>query len=102
MMSDTRRSFFKVGTALATGLGAAAANLGSAAASDQKPSQPAPPISPVQTPKMKFGNVEISRLVLGTNPFYGFSHYSGNLDHAMREWYTPAKICEIMRRAGQY
>jgi hypothetical protein len=48
---------------------------------------------------MKFGNVEVSRLILGTNPFYGYSHFNQNLDHAMRQFYTPDRVCEIMRRS---
>lgn len=56
----------------------------------------------VQVPKMKFGTAEISRLVLGTNPFYGYSHFNGNLDYAMRQWYTPDRICEVMRRCNMY
>jgi hypothetical protein len=94
-MIETRRSFLKVGTAL----GVASTASGLAAVTGPAKSEPA---APVEVPKMKFGNVEISRLVLGTNQFYGFSHYSGNLDYAMRQWYTPEKICEVLRRANQY
>ena len=100
-MFETRRSFLKVGTALASGVAGAASNLGAATGPEQNATQAAQPISPAQVPKMKFGNVEISRLILGTNQFYGFSHYSANLDHAMRQWYTPDKICEVMRRSEQ-
>ena len=51
---------------------------------------------------MKFGGVEISRLVLGTNPFYGYSHHNGNYDFEMREYYTPERIVEVMRRAQSF
>jgi hypothetical protein len=51
---------------------------------------------------MKFGNVEISRLVLGVNPFYGFAHYNNNFGNAMKEWYTQDKICEVMHRANSF
>ena len=91
-MSDTRRSFLKVGTAITAGV--AAARHAGGAKNEL--------VSPVQVPKMKFGNAEVSRLVLGTNPFYGYSHYSQNLDWAMREWYTPDRICETMRRCAPY
>jgi hypothetical protein len=91
-MSDTRRSFLKAGAALGLA-GAAAAE--TAGGTNE-------PVAPVQVPKMKFGNTEISRLVLGTNPFYGFSHYSPNLDFMMRQWYTPEKICETIRRCTTY
>jgi hypothetical protein len=56
----------------------------------------------VQVPKMKFGGVEISRLVMGSNPMYGFAHFNNNLGMAMRDWYTPDQVCEILHRANSY
>lgn len=47
---------------------------------------------------MKFGNVEVSRLILGTNPFYGFAHFNSTHGAAMREWYTPARVVEVLQR----
>ncbi len=90
-MSDTRRSFLRAGTVITAGVAAARA----AAGTNE-------PKSPVQVPKMKFGKAEVSRLVLGTNPFYGYSHFSPNLDFSMREWYTPDRICETIRRCEPY
>ena len=52
--------------------------------------------------EIKFGGVEISRLVLGVNPFYGYSHYNRNLDDSMREWYTQDRVCEVLHRANSY
>jgi hypothetical protein len=74
----------------------AAAALTQAAAFDGQP------VAPAQVPKMKFGNARISRLVLGTNPFYGFSHFNKNLDYAMRQWYTPERICDVLHRCTTY
>jgi hypothetical protein len=93
-MANTRRSFLQSGAAVA-------ASLVSASAQNQKtvPIQGGPE---VQVPKMKFGNVEISRLVLGTNQFYGYSHFNNILGYAMREWYTPDRVCEVLRRCGKY
>src|SRR5579884_2955978 len=88
-MSDTRRSFLKTGTMITAGVAAARA-------------AGREPVSRVQVPKMKFGTAEVSRLVLGTNPFYGYSHYSPNLDFSMREWYTPDRICQTIRQATEY
>jgi hypothetical protein len=51
---------------------------------------------------MKFGNAEIGRLVLGVNPMYGFCHYNNNFSGAMREWYTPDRVCEVLHRASSY
>ena len=56
----------------------------------------------IQIPKMKFGNAEISRLVLGVNPLYGFAHYNANFYAAMRDWYTREKVCEVLHRANSF
>jgi hypothetical protein len=56
----------------------------------------------VQVPKMKFGSAEISRLVLGVNPLYGFAHYNNNFSRAMRDWYTPDRVCEVLHRANSF
>ena len=77
-MSNTRREFLQSSAALALGMmGSAATTLAAepAAAAPASQSATAPgPSSYVQVPKMKFGNVEIGRLVLGVNPLYGFAH----------------------------
>jgi hypothetical protein len=57
------------------------------------------PDSEIKVPKIPFGKLEISRLILGVNPFYGFSHYNNNFSAVMREWYTQAKVLEVLRRA---
>ena len=84
-MSTTRRDFLQSSTGLAVSLpGALKAE------------------TPVQVPKMKFGGAEISRLVLGVNPFYGFAHYNRILSTVMKEWYTPANVCDVMHRCSKY
>ena len=64
--------------------------------------QAAPTASAVQVPKIKFGGVEISRMVLGVNPFYGFAHYNNNFSVVMKEWYTPDKVSAIMHQCNRY
>jgi hypothetical protein len=93
-MSNTRRSFLQNGAALAAGLTGAGATLAA--------QQAAPPQSTVQVPKMKFGGAEISRMVLGVNPFYGFAHYNNNFSAVMKEWYTEDKVCAIMHQCNRY
>jgi hypothetical protein len=56
----------------------------------------------VQVPKMKFGNVEISRLLLGCNPLHGYSHFNTSYGNAMRDWYTPERVCAVMHRANAF
>ncbi len=70
-MSDTRRDLLHSAVSFAAGTVALPA---------QQPGQ-APPTgrgaaTEVQVPKVKFGETDISRLVCGCNPFYGFSHFN--------------------------
>lgn len=62
---------------------------------------PAPAAPPL--PTTKFGKHTISRLLVGTNPFFGYSHFNGVLDRFMREWYTMDRRAEVLHaceRAG--
>lgn len=47
-------------------------------------------------PKVKFGKHEITRLIVGSNPFYGYSHFNRILDQCMREWYTQDRKMEVL------
>jgi len=51
---------------------------------------------------MKFGNVEISRMVLGCNPFYGYAHYNNNFSASMKEWYSEDRVCEVMHQCNRF
>jgi hypothetical protein len=51
---------------------------------------------------MKFGGVEIGRLVMGVNPLYGFAHFNANYGRAMADWYTQDKVCEVLHRANSF
>ena len=96
-MSNTRRNFLQSGAALAAGLA------GARAAGAQEAEQAAPqPASEIQVPKMKFCYAEISRVVLGVNPFYGFAHFNSNMANTMREWYTPDRVCAVMHQCARF
>jgi hypothetical protein len=51
---------------------------------------------------MKFFDTEISRMVLGVNPFCGYAHYNNNFSGAMKDWYTPERVCAVMHDAARY
>jgi hypothetical protein len=104
-MSHTRRGFLQSATALAAGVTAAA---GDAAAQTpggrggRAPAAPLRPASEVQVPKMKFGGVEISRMVLGCNPFLGEGHFNPTLAAVMREYFTPERVCDVMHQCNRF
>jgi hypothetical protein len=49
--------------------------------------------------KVKLGDVEVSRLVIGGNPFSGFSHQGRERDREMVRYYTVARIKEALQKA---
>ncbi len=50
-------------------------------------------------PKVPFGKHQITRMVVGSNPFYGYSHFNRILDQCMREWYTQDRKMEVLHAA---
>ncbi|HUS80861.1 MAG TPA: hypothetical protein VM283_06305 [Armatimonadota bacterium] len=50
-------------------------------------------------PRVDFCGFEVSRLIIGGNPFSGFSHQSGERDQEMMNYYTVERIKETLRRA---
>jgi hypothetical protein len=55
-----------------------------------------PPPEPL-LPLVKFGKTDITRMIIGSNPFYGYSHFNKILDAAMREYYTPERRVEVLQ-----
>jgi hypothetical protein len=86
----SRRVFLK-DTALLAGAVAAMQSLDGAAAQGT---------TPWPMPKIRLGNVEVSRLILGTNPFFGYAHKDGPLGHEMQEYYTDERIMAVLDQAA--
>jgi hypothetical protein len=54
-------------------------------------------------PTVRFQDREVTRLVIGSNPFYGYSHFNSLLDQFMRDFMTQDKRLETLfsaERAG--
>jgi hypothetical protein len=59
----------------------------------------APPAA--EMPMIEIGKLKISRVFLGSNPFFGFSH--GNPQASakeMRAWYTPERVMAVLDEAA--
>jgi hypothetical protein len=80
----SRRGFLKA----AAGLG------GVAALASPAPAAPA-------LPMVKFGTAEVSRLIIGSNPFYGYSHFNNLLSAFMRDYMTQDRRVETLHRCEQ-
>ena len=48
-------------------------------------------------PTVNIAGLEVSRLIVGGNPFSGNSHRSSEINRRMRDYYTTAKIKETLR-----
>jgi len=85
MDSNSRRSFLQLAA-----VGALAPAAGRAA-------EPAATL-----PTVKFGKFEITRLIIGSNPLYGYSHFNQTLDQLMREWYTQDRKMEVLHACERH
>lgn len=82
--STSRRSILRSAASLAVaGAGAKAAAT-------------APPL-----PTVRFGKYNVTRMICGSNPFYGFSHFNRLFDQHMREWMTPERVLQVLRQCEQ-
>ncbi len=107
-MSDslTRREFMKhsalAGAAAAAGLSAAgAAKAGEAAAKAEVAKAAPSQVLSKPLPTIKLGSLDVSRFILGSNPFWGYSHKSPALDEEMKKFHTDEKIVEALDEAAR-
>jgi hypothetical protein len=92
-MSDPQRSdrrdFLHRAAGLATG-----AALGVAATATAEPPAPAAGLLPT----IKLGSHSVTRLIIGGNPVYGYSHFNKLLSEHQRSWHTPERVVELLQR----
>jgi hypothetical protein len=86
-----RREFLKEASTLAAAV--AAMRVAGSSAAEKLPSE---------MPKIKLGHLEVSRLILGSNPFFGFAHGNPQASsQEMRTFYTPERIMAVMDAAAE-
>lgn len=87
----TRRRFLRDTTILAAAAAAARAAGAPAAAKSAGSGMPT----------IRLGALEVSRVFLGSNPFFGFAHGNPQASaEEMREWYTPERIMAVLDEAA--
>ena len=47
-------------------------------------------------PQVSLGSHRVSRLIVGGNPIYGYSHFNRQYDMHMREWFTDERIVKLL------
>jgi hypothetical protein len=57
--------------------------------------------APPSLPTIRLGGLEVSRFILGSNPFWGYSHKSAALDEEMRRFHTDERIMQILEEAAE-
>lgn len=51
---------------------------------------------------MKFFGAEISRLVVGCNPIYGYAHFNTILSKVMEDYYTPERVVGFLHHCARF
>ncbi len=78
---SSRRDFLKSATTVAAGL-------------------VAPKALEAQTadllPTVMLGSHRVSRLIVGANPIYGYSHFNRQYDQHMLEWFTDERVVKLL------
>jgi hypothetical protein len=86
--SPDRRKFLQHATVAASGL----------AAIDTK-SQAAD--AGTLLPTIRLGKHDVTRLIIGGNPVYGYSHFNKLLSKHMTEWHTPERVLSLLKRCEE-
>lgn len=50
-------------------------------------------------PTIKLGSHQVTRLIIGANPIYGYSHFNRILSRYQTDWHTPDRVIELLRHA---
>jgi hypothetical protein len=90
--ATTRRDFLQQAAGLAAGLGAAAPALAAPGA---------PAASDPLLPTVNLGRHQVTRLIIGGNPIYGYSHFNRLLSQHQTEWHTPERVVALLKRCEQ-
>lgn len=52
-------------------------------------------------PTVDFFGTRITRLIVGSNPLYGYSHFNSILNRCMREWMTQDQRMKVLKRCEE-
>jgi hypothetical protein len=85
----TRRKFLQE-TARLAGAAAVLGELPQHSAADAQPHAPL-------LPMIKLGPHNVTRLIIGGNPIYGYSHFNRLLSEHQTAWHTPERVLELLK-----
>src|SRR5947209_5548123 len=52
-------------------------------------------------PTIKLGPHSVTRLIIGGNPIYGYSHFNRLLSEHQKAWHTPDRVVELLRHCEE-
>lgn len=99
-MKKERRQFLKSAAGITAGLAmacSAEAEARAAAATIAEESSSAESVGRPM-PTFKLGEYEVSRLIVGSNPIHGYSHFNRLFSQHMLEWSTEENVCAMLDR----
>jgi hypothetical protein len=85
---SSRREFLQQTAGLAAG---------AAALVHAGPSSAAPTSSAALLPTVKLGKHQVTRLIIGGNPIYGYSHFNKLLSEHQKAWHTPDRVVALLK-----
>jgi hypothetical protein len=95
--SSTRRGFLSQSAGLAAGMAALSdpsLKLGALVEGEEKPKG-----SENLLPTVKLGPHSVTRLIIGGNPIYGYSHFNKMLSQHQSAWHTPERVVQLLQQA---
>ena len=51
-------------------------------------------------PTIKLGKHDVTRLIVGGNPVYGYSHFNKLLNQHQTAWHTPERVAELLQQCA--
>ena len=95
LASTSRRRFLKQTVGLAAG-----AAMGAELPPRALGANTSGTVSPAAVlPTVKLGRHEVTRLIIGGNPIYGYSHFNRILSEYQTAWHTPERVIELLQQA---
>src|SRR6476660_8052817 len=85
----TRRDFLHQTVGLAACIGA---TVGPAEAAPELPAK-----ADALLPTIKLGSHDVTRLIIGGNPIYGYSHFNRLLSQHQQAWHTPEHVVQLLQ-----
>jgi hypothetical protein len=86
----TRRDFLQRAAGVAAGVATMVSS--TARSADTEPKQ-----EPL-LPTVKLGTHDVTRLIIGGNPIYGYSHFNRLLSEHQKSWHSPERVVELLKR----